>query len=214
MASTRAELGLRMLGQCRKSRRPSGERARSSARTPRLKPPPPPLDPNPLEEEPVEVGAAGSRGVDPPLGALAPGATPRPSVGSPPERSRASVSAQDTCAAAMRALRTSIPAATAGGPRTPQALDTALAGTAKAPARSHAKEVFVAAVSSRSEGGKLYVVASPPSALRGAPNAATGAGDDVPAAGIAAVNGGADDIGPGATGTGAPSPGSSVGGTT
>ena len=210
MARTRAELGLRMLGECRTSRRPSGERARSSARTPR--PRPPALDPNPLEEEPVEVGAAGSRGVDPPLGSLAPGATPRPSVGSPPERSRANVSAQDTCAAAMRALRTSIPAATAGGPRTPQALDTALAGTAKAPARSHAREVFVAAVSSRSEGGKLCVGARPPSALRGTPNAATGAGDEVPAAGIAAVNGGADDIGPGATGIGgAPSPGSSAG---
>lgn len=207
MARTRAELGLRMFGECRKSRRPSGERARSSARTPR--PRPLALDPNPLEEDPVEVGAAGSRGVDPPLGALAPEATPRASVGSPPERSRASVSAQDTCATAMRALRASIPAATAGGPRTPQALDTALAGTAKAPARSHAKEVSIAAVSSRSEGSKP--IARPPSALRGAPDAATGAGDEVPTAGIAAVNGGADDIGPGATGTGAPSPGSSVG---
>jgi hypothetical protein len=209
MARTRAELGLRMLGECRKSRRPSGERARSSARTPR--PRPLALDPNPLEEEPVEVGAAGSRGVDPPLGALAPGATPRPSVGSPPERSRASVSAQDTCAAAMRALRTSIPAATAGGPRTPQALDTALAGTAQAPVRSHAKEAFAVAGAPRSEGGKPSVVARLPSAPRGALNAPTGAGDEVPAAGIAAVNGGADDIGPGATGTGAPSPGSSAG---
>jgi hypothetical protein len=208
MASARAELGLRMLGECRRSRRPSGERARSSARTPRLKPPPPPLDPNPLEEEPVEVGAAGSSGVDPPLGALAPKATPRPSVGSPPEWSPASVWAQDMCAAAMRALS---PAATAGGPRTPQALDTALAGTANAPVRSHAKEAFAVASASRSEGGKPSVDARLPSAPRGTPEAAPGAGDEVPAAGIAAESGGADDIGPGAAGTGAPPPGSSAG---
>jgi hypothetical protein len=205
MASTRAELGLRMLGECRKSRRPSGERARSSARTP--KPKPPALDPNPLDVEPAEEGAAGSSGVDPPLSGLAPEATPRPSVDSPPERNPSSVSAQDMCAA----MRAPSPTATAGGPRTPQALDTALAGTANVPARFHAKEAFAVAGAPRSEGGKPSVVARLPSAPRGALNAPTGAGDEVPAAGIAAVSGGPDDIGPGATG--APPPGSSVEGT-
>lgn len=186
MARTRAELGLRMLGEYRKSRTPSGERANSRARTPKPQPPPAPA-PDPLEE-PAEEGAPGGvagRGADSPLGALAPAAT--------------------------LLIRAPSPAATAtGGPRTPQALDTAsLVATAKAPGLSHAKEAFPAAAGS--EGGKPTVVARPPTP-RGAPNAATGAGDDdMPAAGIAAVSGGADDdIGPGA-GTGTLLPASSAG---
>src|SRR5918999_6402078 len=116
MASTRAAFGLRKFWGRRKSRTPSGERARSRARMPRPKPPPA-LDPNPLVEEPAgedPPGAAGS-GADPPLGAPAPEAMLllRTSESSrPPERrSRASVSAD---AAAVRVLRAPSPATTAG----------------------------------------------------------------------------------------------------
>lgn len=201
MASTRAEFGLGKSCKLRRSLPPSSERASKRARIPRPKPPAA-LVPNP-PEEPAEEGAAGpvGKGADPPFGALPPEATLRPSEGSPPERSRVSASAQDAWAAAMRAPS---PATTVGGPRTPQALDAALVGTAKAPGRSHAG-VFIAA-GSPSEGGKPIVAS--PSVPRGVPNAATGTGDDVPAAGNAPVTGA--NSGSGATGAGAPPTGSSA----
>jgi hypothetical protein len=199
MASTRAEFGLGKSGKDRRNLPPSGERASKMARMPRPKPPAA-LAPNP-PEEPAEEGAAGpvGKGADPPFGALPPEATLRPSESSPPERSRASVSAQDACAAAMRAPS---PATTSGGPRTPQALGASLVGTAKAPGRPHAG-VFIAA-GSPSVGGRPIVarLSAPP----GAPNAAPGTGDDVPAAGSAPVTG--VNIGSGASGAGAPPTGS------
>lgn len=191
MASTRAEFGLRMSREWRKSLLPSGERARSTARTPTPKPPAaPPLAPNPPEEleEPAEKGAPGAAGR---------GAAPEPLLG----RSRASVSAQTSCATA--AMRAPSPAAMEGGPRMPKAfIKASLGATAKAPGRSHVEVGAFAAAVCCTEGSELVGVTRPPSA--------TGAGDnDEPAAGIAAVSGGAEDIGSGATG--APPPGSSAG---
>jgi hypothetical protein len=202
MASTRAEFGLGKSGKDRRNLPPSGERTSKRARMPRPKPPAA-LAPNP-PEEPAEEGAAGpvGKGADPPFGALPSEATLRPSERSPPERSRVSVSAQDACAAAMRAPSS---ATTVGGPRTPQALDASLVGTAKAPGRPHAG-VFIAA-GSRPEGGRPIVVARL-SGPRGAPNVASGTGDDVPAAGNAPVTGA--NIGSGASGAGAPPTGSSA----
>jgi hypothetical protein len=220
---TRAEFGL---GKSRKDRRnlpPSGESANKRASTPRPKPPPALLVPDPLEE-PAEEGAAGpaGRGVIPPLGALPVRDLSRPSPRPPerpPEASRASVSAQNRCAAAAFAdaiaMSAPSPAATAGGPRTPWAPGApgaTLAGTARASGCSHAA-VFVGAPSPRSaspcSAPGMPTVARP-SAPRGAPDPDTGVGADVPVAGttagIAPVSG--VDVGSGAPGTGAPSAGS------
>ena len=217
MATTRAEFGLRNSREKRTSLPPNGERPNRMARAAKAPPPTPGPEASPLEEA-AEEGAAGlrGRGADPPCEALPPDATLRPSGSAPEESSRPSISAQKrscaaaAAAAAVRAMRLPSPddATAAGLPLRPQVFDTlSLVATSRGVAgRSHAKEAFAAAAGSRPEGGKP-IVARPPSTPPGAPNAATGAGNDGPAAGIAPVTGGAD-IGPEATG--ASPPGSSV----
>ena len=210
MATTRAEFGLRNSREKRTSLPPNGERPNRMARAAKAPPPTPGPEASPLEEA-AEEGAAGlrGRGADPPCEALPPDATLRPSGSAPEESSRPSISAQKrSCAAAVRAMRLPSPDdATAAGPLRPQVFDTlSLLATSRGVAgRSHAKEAFAAAAGSRPEGGKP-IAARPPSAARGAPKAAaTGAANDVPAAGIAPLTGGGADIGPEASG--APPPG-------